>query len=158
MSMQDSLTLAYTVFAVGILVLGLGILQYVLMQSDFLMGMQAFQNSMTALGYFDYLPVAFMVGSFISSMYLAAQVRASPIFLPISMIFLIIATFIGYVFTIIPTEMAQHTVVAEVFGTMGMTSTALSNLHIIVLVTGLAGMITLYAFQGTPRGGRRAPL
>lgn len=159
MSMQDSLTIGYLVFAVCMLIFGLGILRYVLTQSTTLMEMQAFKEAMAALKLFDYMGVTVLVGSFVSSLYMSARVSAKPIYLPVSFIFLIIATFVAYVFTLIPGEMAESSsVVSQVFNTFGLTSVVLSNLHIFVLVAGLVGMIALYALQGSSGGGRRAPL
>jgi len=160
MSMQDSLTIGYLVFSVAMLVFGLGLLQYVLTQSSTLMEMEAFKEAMEALKLFDYMGATVLVGSFVSSMYMSARVSAKPIYLPVSFIFLIIATFVAYVFTLIPSEMAESSgVVAQVFSTFGLTSVVLSNLHIFVLVSGLTGMIALYALQGSSAGGgNRAPL
>lgn len=160
MSMQDSLTIGYLVFAVCMLIFGVGVLRYVLTQSSTLMEMQAFKEAMEALKLFDYMGVTVLVGSFVSSMYMSAKVAAKPIYLPVSFIFLIVATFVAYVFTVIPGEMAaSSSVVSQVFSTFGLTSLVLSNLHIFVFVSGLTGMIALYALQGSSGGGgRRAPL
>lgn len=161
MSMQDSLTIGYMVFSVSMLVFALGLLQYVLTQSSTLMEMEAFQEAMQAMKLFDYMGATVLVGSFVSSLYMSARVSARPIYLPISFVFLIIATFVAYIFTLIPGEMAASSgVVGEVFSTFALTSVVLSNLHIFVLVSGLIGMIALYALQGgsSAGGGRRAPL
>ena len=155
--MQDSLTIGYYVFAVGMIVFGIGLMQYVLMQSSTLMEMEAFSESMAALELFDYMAVAVLVGSFVSSMYLSARVNAKPVYLPIAFIFLAISVFVAYVFTLIPGEMAENSVVAGVFDTFGLTGLVLSNLHIFVLVVGLMGMIVLFGLS-SGGGGTREPL
>lgn len=159
MSMQDSLTLGFKVFSVGIMVVAIGIVQYVLMQSSRLMEMEAFAEGIQALSLFDYAAPAVLVGTFSASMYLSARVQAKPVFLPFSFLFLIVATLVGYIFSVIPAEMAQQTVVGEVIASLGLTNLLLGNLHMVILVTGLVGMITLYGLQtGDRGGGRRAPL
>lgn len=160
MSMQDSLTIGYLVFSTAMIVFALGLVKYVLSQADPLMEMEAFREAMDALALFDYAAPAMLVGTFVSSLYMSAKVKAKPIYLPISFLFLAIATFVGYVFTVIPEEMAQQTVAGEIFASMPLTSAILGNLHMVVLVSGLAGMIALYALQGSVNtgGGRRAPL
>lgn len=160
MSMQDSLTIGYLVFSMALIVFALGLVKYVLTQADPLMEMDAFREAMEALALFDYAAPAMLVGSFVSSLYMSAKVKAKPIYLPVSFLFLAIATFVGYIFTVIPEEMAKQTVAGEVFASMPLTSAILSNMHFVVLVSGLAGMIALYALQNNTggRGGQRAPL
>jgi hypothetical protein len=158
MSMQDSLTIGISVFIASITVVVIGVLRYVFMQSQFIADMTAFQNAASAVGFFDYIPLAFLLGSFISSMYFSSKIRAKPIFLPVSFLFLSVSVVVGYVLSLLPAEMAEYTVFGEVFSSFGITSIVMQNLHIIILVVGLIGMVSLYALQGGRGGGRRAPL
>lgn len=157
--MQDSLTIGVTVFSTCLLVIALGVLRYVFLQSDFLAEMQAFQNAASAVRYFDYIPPAVLIGSFISSMYFSSRIRAHPVYVPVSFLFLMVATVVGYIMSVLPAEMAEYMVFGQVFSQYGMTSIIFQNLHLIVFVSGLTGMIALYALQGNRHGGGQpAPL
>lgn len=158
MSMQDSLTIGIYAFSAAMIVVGLGVLRFVLLQSPFLSDMTAFQNAASAVKYFDYVPMAALIGSWVSSMYYASRVRAHPMYAAVSFLFLMISTSVGYFLTLLPEEMASATVFGEVFATFGLTSILMQNLHIIIFVSGLTGMIALYAIRSTPGGGTRAPI
>ena len=160
MSLQDSLTIGYMVFYTGMVLFAMFTLGHVLSQSDVLMGMDPFVAAIDALMLFDYASIGVVVASTVASVFLASRIEANPVFLPISMVFLGVATFVAYALTVVPDEMAEHTVVAEVFGDMVLTSIVLSNLHVFVFVAGLMGMVATYALSGNRRGGggRRAPL
>ncbi len=159
MSAQDSFAIMYSVFAVGFTVFSLFVLAYILGQSDQLMEFEGVEAAVNAIMIFDYLGVGVVVASTVSSIFLASRIKANPLFLPVSAIFLGLAVTVSYFISLIPEEMAEHTAVAEIFDMMGLTGLVLGNLHLVVLVAGFLGIVATYAFSGnSPGGGRRAPV
>ena len=159
MSLQDSMTIGFMAFKAGMILFAMFTLAFVLSQADPLMEMEAFQEAVDALMIFDYAAPGVVVASTIASVFLASRIDANPLFLPISAVFLGLAVVVSYFLTMVPAEMADHMVVAEVFDMMGLTSIVFMNLHVFVLVAGLIGMVATYALTGSGRGGgRRAPL
>ena len=161
MTAQDSFTQAYLFFGTGMVIFAAMLVAYVLSQSQFLMDMAPFQAAVDAVLIFDWAILAVIVGSIVSSAFLGSKIDAHPIFLPISVLVVGLATFISYGFTRIPEEMAEHTVVANVFDMMSLTPVVMQNLHIIVMVSSFITLIATYALKGRSGrrgGGTRAPL
>ena len=160
MSAQDSFAIMYSIFAAGFTVFSMFTLAYVLMQSERLMEFGGVEAAVNAIMIFDYLGIGVVVASILSSIYLASRIRANPLFLPISAVVGGFAVIVAYFISLVPSEMAEHTAVAEIFEMMGLTSLVLGNLHLFTLVAVFTGIVGTYALQGSSSagGGRRAPL
>ena len=157
------MTIGVTLFGAILVLFSVFLLQGILLESEFFASSEVFAQAMAGVQMLDYVSIAILAGSFVSSMIMASRIPAHPVYLVLSFIFLSISVFVSYVLSIVFTNMAGNSIVAGVFDRMFFSSIIGQNLHIFVAVIGFSGMIAVYALSNTDfrrgRGsGRRAPV
>lgn len=157
MTMRDVLTsaVAFLQFAiVALIVVGI---------SSALGGFQYFANSFAfaqasqALSYMNYAGLFLVVGFFIISVGLAAYSVNNKIFMPISVLFLVIDVLLAAVFSDVFVSIVQSTALFQNAGqVLNLMTLLASNLPIVIGTMGLAVIAATYT--NIVGGGQRAPL
>ena len=163
MSLQDYFTIGYLSFYTVMILFSISLVAYVLGQSEFLMDMEPFEEAINTIQYLDYASLGVVVGGTLSSVFLASRVSSNPLFLPVGFVLLVFSSFVAYIISLVPEEMSSaNSVVESVFAGLPVSSLVVGNLHVFVFVSGLLGMISVYALSNSPNagrgGGRRAPI
>lgn len=157
-SIQDVPALIGILFGLGVTLLVVFKVYNALNGFAFFSSSAAFQNAGQALSVLDYAAgfsmAAFMLGSF----YFASRVRTSKIFLPISIVFMVISVWVSSVFSNTFAVLINQSGFSSVSSSIPITKQVVTNLPLFMLVAGSLINIALYSRIGFSGGGggRRA--
>jgi hypothetical protein len=113
----------------------------------------AFAQAEAALAMMDYVGILLTTGLFVTSIGLAALSRNNRVFLPVSLLVLVIDVVLAAVFSDVFVSLTEKSFLASGASTLGVTSLIASNLPLVIGVLGVVVIIALYTNLG---GGRRA--
>lgn len=156
MSLLDNLfTPVYLLY--GAFILGGVILLYQeMMTHPFFATSAAMQNVGQALSILDYSMAFIAISFYIFSIYTASKVRTSIIFLPISIAFLIISTFLSAIYSNVFAEAFSQAGFANVLPAIPYTTMIVTNLPVLTFGSGVLIIFALYLRQqGFSGGGQR---
>lgn len=121
---------------------------------SYFQGSFAFTQAQTALSYMDYAGLFMAVGFFIVSVGLAALSRNSRVFMPISLISLIVAVLFSAVFSDTYLALVSDSALTTAAESLPIINLLATNLPLFIGVMGLTVITALYTSIGG--GGRRA--
>jgi len=116
-------------------------------------GSFAFAQAEQALAMIDYVGLFLTVGFFITSVGLAALSVNNRVFMPISVIFLVISVFLAAIFADVYLVLVSTGPLAAASQSLPIINLLASNMPLVIGVMGLSVILALYTRMG---GGRRA--
>jgi len=153
MSLQDVTSSMVGIFQFSIVTLIVLGIAGSLGSMSYFSGSSAFQSAQTALSMMDYVGLFITLGFFIVSVGLAALSRNNRIFLPISIIFLVIDVLLAAIFSDIYMVLVNTGFLGGVVSSIPVMNLILVNFPLMIGVMGLTVILALYTSLG---GGRRA--
>jgi len=154
-SVQDLFYIAAYIFSFGVTLIVASQLLNSLQSHSFFAGKAPIEAAATSLGILDYGMIFLTVGMFVASILLAASIPANRVFLPISLLTLVIAVFVSAQLGNVYTAIASTGAFEEVVSTLPWASEILYNFPFLIGVGGFLIILAMYTRDSG--GGTRAP-
>jgi len=106
------------------------------------------QAAGSSLGVFNTAIIFLLVGMVVASVVLAARIPANPIFLPISLILLVMVILIGTIMSNVFVEFAEVPAMQEVVNFLPQVTWVMKNMHIVMGVAGFVLVVAMYSTSG----------
>lgn len=154
--MRDVLTSGSAFFQFSILVLVVAAAASAIGTVPYFADSFAFSQASTAISMFNYVALFVVLGFFIVSVGLAAFSRNNRVFLPVSILFLVIDVVLSAVFSDVFVALVQSSsLLGSASEILSLMTLLASNLPVVIGVMGLTVIVATYT--NIAGGGRRAP-
>jgi len=157
LTVQDLPAQILKLFQIGTTLLVAFVIFQGLTQFQFFANSAAFTSVGKTLTVLDYAGASVMVGLFLASFVVSTRIQATKLALPISLLFVVISSLIGAVFSNVWSGLVSGTALTTAAQSLPFMNRILLNLPVLIAVSGVLVNVALFSNIGAVTGtGRRA--